>query len=287
MISYGLRAANSSSPRMRRAKTPFARCPCTKPAIFAGAVNHPHHINPMNHSSDKCHPSRSACPAAVGPPARPPARRPSAVMRPKFLAQSHTNLSQLSCISRTCARSCQPLHPPQKGLQPRPVLPPGATTRAAFASRPSAVMRHQNFFTQSLVNSRELSSQMSTSPRTCAHTCATPPSAAEGPPARPVPGPRRARSSPASRLPCCAQNFLPNLTHSLAISRVTLLHLSFLSTPSTALKVLLTSIPLETGTLRANQTTVSWPSRLPLPNTKYAIRRPTCSFPLARACTTV
>ena len=34
-----------------------------------------------------------------------------------------------------------------------------------------------------------------------------------------------ARPSPASHLPSCAQNFLPNLTQSLAISRLTLLHL--------------------------------------------------------------
>ena len=59
-----------------------------------------------------------------------------------------------------------------------------------------------------------------------------------------------------------------NLTHSLVISRVTLLHLPCLSTPSTAPKMLLTSIPFETGTLPANATTVSWPSRLPL----HAIR---------------
>ena len=99
---------------MRRAKTPFARCPCTKTAICAGAVNHPHHTNHicLNHSSyDKCQP-------ALG----------------------------------TCAHTCQPLHPPQKGLQP-------------------------------------------------------------------------GLCPPASRLPSCAQNFLPNLTQSLAISRVTLVHL--------------------------------------------------------------
>ena len=103
----------------------------------------------------------------------------------------------------------------------------------------------------------------------------TPPSAAKGPPARPVlarPTTRRARPSPASRLPSCAQNFLPNLTHSLVNSRVTLIHLACLSTPSNAAKMLLTSIPFETGTLPANATTVSWPSRLPLRNTKYEIR---------------
>ena len=187
----------------------------------------------------------------------------------------------MSTSPRTCAPACQPLHPPQKGLQLSPYSP-GATTRAAFDSHPSAVMRPKLFHSIS----RELSLVHLSYMRSC---LCNPSIRRQRPssPARTRPERPRRRPSPASRLPCCAQNFLPNLTHSLAISRVTLLHLSFLSTPSTALKVLLTSIPLETGTLRANQTTVSWPSRLPLPNTKYAIRRPTCSFPLARACTTV
>ena len=166
MILYDWRAANSSSPRMRRAKTPFARISCTKPAICAGAVNHPHHINSMNHSSDKC---------------------------------QRTLVHALTPVN--------PFHPPQKGLQPalcppcaRPVpalCPPGATTRAAFDNHPSAVMRQKLF----CPISRELSSIS----RTRAHTCATPPSAAKGPPTRPVlarPAPRRARPSPASRLPC-------------------------------------------------------------------------------------
>ena len=180
-------------------------------------------------------------------------------------------------------RSC--LSTPPSAAKGPPARPVPARRDHARGLRQPPVCRQapKTFFPQSLVNSRELSSIS----RTRAHACATPPSAAEGPPARPVPGPRRARPSPANRLPCCAQNFLPNLTHSLAISRVTLLHLACLSTPSTALKVLLTSIPFETGTLPANATTVSWPSRLPLRNTKYAIQRPTCSFPLARAWTTV
>ena len=96
-----------------------------------------------------------------------------------------------------------------------------------------------------------------------------------------------ARPSPASRLPSCAQNFLPNLTHSLINSRVTPVHLACLSTPPSTPKMLLTSIPFATATLPANHTTLSWPSRLPLPNPQYAIQRPTCSFPLARAWTTV
>ena len=189
----------------------------------------------------------------------------------------------MSTSPRTCAPACQPLHPPQKGLQLSPYSP-GATTRAAFDSHPSAVMRPKLFHSISRELSRTLVHLSYARSYLCNPSIRRRRASSA---ARTRPPPRRARPSPASRLPCCAQNFLPNLTHSLAISRVTLLHLSCLSTPSTALKVLLTSIPLETGTLRANQTTVSWPSRLPLPNPKYAIRRPTCSFPLARACTTV
>ena len=120
MILYDSRAANSSSPRIRRAKTPFARCPCTKTAICAVAVNHPHHINCMNHSSDKC----------------------------------------------------------QRALV-HALIPANPSIRRKRASSPTRTR-----------------------------------------PARP-----RARPSPAYRLPSCAQNFLPNLTQSLAISRLTLLNL--------------------------------------------------------------
>ena len=58
---------------------------------------------------------------------------------------------------------------------------------------------------------------MSTSPRTCAHTCQS-----LHPPQK---GLQPGLCPPASRLPSCVQNFLPNLTQSLAISRVSLVHL--------------------------------------------------------------
>ena len=101
-----------------RIRLPFARCPCTKPAICAGAVNHPHHTNCVNHSSDKC--QRALVHALI---------------------------------------PAQPLHPPH-----------AASTR---------------------------------------------------------PAPRRARPSPASRLPSCAQN---SYAQSLVNSRVTLVHLEVSST---------------------------------------------------------
>ena len=176
-----MRPANAPSPRMRWAKTPFARRPCTQTAIRAGALNHPHHTNPMNHSSDKYQP---------------------------------TLIHALTPVN--------PFHPPPKRPPAQPVPAPRDHARGpSTASRlPSCT---QNFLTQSLVNSRELSSIS----RKCAPAFATPPSAAKGPPARPVLARRdhtRGLHQP-PRLPSCAQNFLPNLTHSLVISRLTLLHL--------------------------------------------------------------
>ena len=48
-----------NSYRLPAARIPlrFAQCPCTQTAIRAGAVNHPHHINCANHSSNKCQPA--------------------------------------------------------------------------------------------------------------------------------------------------------------------------------------------------------------------------------------
>ena len=165
MILYDPRAANAPSPRMRRAKTPFARCPCTKPAICAGvgagAVNHPHHINCMNHSSNKCQPALIHALTPVNP-----------------------SIRRQRASSAPCTRP------------PRPRRRPSPATRL-----PSCA---ENFFAQSLANSRELSSIS----RTRANTCATPPSAAEEPPARPVPGPRRARPSPATASAVLRPKFL-------------------------------------------------------------------------------
>ncbi len=91
------------------------------------------------------------------PPLPPVARNhPSTVKRPKFFSQSLVNSHELSSISRTCAPACQTLHPPPKALQPNPHSP-AATTRASFASLPSAVMRPK-FLTQSHTISRNLSS---------------------------------------------------------------------------------------------------------------------------------
>ena len=274
---------------MRRAKTPFARCPCTKTAICAGAVNHPHHINCMNHSSNKCQPALVHALIPVNPSIR--RKRASSAARtfcrlaPKFLAQSHTISRKLSSNARTSLRYVDI----SKHWTKRRLLQVACwqESRLRFARCPctktaicAAAVNHPHHINH--VNHSSDKCQ-----RALVHALIpVNPSIRRkraSSPARTRPPRPRARPSPAARLPCCAQNFLPNLTHSLVISRVTLVHLPCLSTPPSAAKMLLTSIPFETGTLPANATTVSWPSRLPLRNTKYAIQRPTCSVPLAGA----
>ena len=102
---------------------------------------------------------RASSPACARPP-RPRARPSPAARLPScaksFFARSLANSRELSFISRTRAPACQPLHPPPKALQRGP-YPPAATTRAAFASHPSAVM-HPKFLAQSHTFSRNLSS---------------------------------------------------------------------------------------------------------------------------------
>ena len=223
--------------------------------------------------------------AAKGPPARPvPARRPSAVMHQNFLP----NLTQSLAISRvSLVHLYVPLTFQRIGQRVDFYRLPAGRIQLRFARFSctktaicAAAVNHPHHINHMNHSSNKCQPSLihALTPVNPFH----PPDAARTHPSRP-----RARPSPTSRLPGCAQNFSHNLTHSLVISRVTLLHLACPSTLSNALKMLLTSIPFETGTLRANETTVSWPSRLPFRNTKYAIQRPTCSFPLARAWTTV
>ena len=63
-----------NSYRLPAARIPlrFAQCPCTQTAIRAGAVNHPHHINCANHSSNKCQPALRIAIALLPPAQRPP-----------------------------------------------------------------------------------------------------------------------------------------------------------------------------------------------------------------------
>ncbi len=187
----------------------------------------------------------------------------------------------MSTSPRTCAPACQPLHPPQEGPQPG-LCPAASTKRAAFDNHPSAVMRPKLFC--------PISRKRSCNARTSLVRALLPVQPLHPPPKAlqrgPYsPGPRRdARGL--RQPPVChvAPKISCPISHILSQS---LVHLACLSTPSTAAKMPLTSIPFETGTLPANQTTESWPSRLPFRNTQYAIQRPTCSFPLARAWTTV
>ena len=83
-----------------RIRLPFARCPCTKPAICAGGVNHPHHTNCVNHSSDKCQRSLIHALIPVNPSIRrarpsPASRLPSCAQN--FFTQSLVN-SRLSLV---------------------------------------------------------------------------------------------------------------------------------------------------------------------------------------------
>ena len=86
---------------------------------------------------------------------------------------------------------------------------------------------------------------------------------------------RPARAAPRAAFPSLPSALLPPkfLTQSHTFSRhlsQSLVHLACPSTLSNALKMLLTSIPSETGTLRANETVESWPSRLPFRNTQFS-----------------
>ena len=157
MILYDSRAANSPSPRIRRAKTPFARCPCTKPAICAGAVNHPHHINCVNHSSNKC--QRALAHALIPvqplqPPQKGHQRGPCAAARlpscaESFFAQSLVN-SRTSLVHALIP--VNPFHPPH-AARTRPPRPRARPSPAAA----SAVMRPK-ILAQSHTFSRNLSS---------------------------------------------------------------------------------------------------------------------------------
>ena len=171
MILYDSRAANAPSPRIRRAKTPFARlCSLT--------------VRPQ---------STPAATAAAGPAAscpQPPVCRDA----PKISCPISRELSN-SRISRNSAHTCATPSTAAEGPPARPIRDHARGLRQTRL--PSCA---QNFFAQSLVNSR--------------------PSLVRGlcPPIRR----RRASSAaraPPPRQPCCAQNFLPNLTHSLVISR--------------------------------------------------------------------
>ena len=228
---------------MRRAKTPFARCPCTKPAICAAAVNHPHHINCMNHSSNKCQPAlvhalipvnpsirrkRASSPACARPP-RPVCRHCAAKTR-LVMQNFLPNLTQSLAISRvTLVHLYVPLTFQRIGQRGDSNRLPAARTRLRFARCPCtqtaicAVAVNHPHHTNCVNHSSDkcqpalVHALIPVNPSIRRKRASSPtPTRPPRPPAWP---------SPASRLPSCAQNFLPNLTQSLANSRLTLLHL--------------------------------------------------------------
>ena len=297
-----------NSYRLPAARIPlrFAQCPCTQTAIRAGAVNHPHHINHMNHSSDKCQPAL----VHALTPGNPSIRRqkghqpnphspaattraafaihPSAVMRPKFLTQSHTishNLTHRLAISRvSLVHLYVPFTLQRIGQRDNSYRLPAARIPLRFAQCPctqtairAGAVNHPHHINCANHSSNKcqpalvhallpvnpsIRRKKATSP-----TRTRPPR----PPARP---------SPSTRLPSCAQNFLPNLTQSLVISRRTLVHLSCLSTLQPPQKCFQDESRLKPGLCRKikqlNRGRLAFPSAIR--NTKYAIQK--SGFPI-------
>ena len=81
-----------NSYRLPAARIPlrFARFSCTKPAIYAGAaaVNHPHHTNCVNHSSNKCQPALVRALLPEHNPFNPCTRRDTLPPSAKFFSES-------------------------------------------------------------------------------------------------------------------------------------------------------------------------------------------------------
>ena len=235
MILYDSRPANSPSPRIRRAKTPFARCPCTKTAICAAAVNHPHHINSAQFRqmlqpalamrSYLCNPSirrKRASISARTRPARPRARPSPATRLPSCAQNFSPNLTQSLAISRvSLVHLYVPFTFQSIGQRDNPYRLPAARTRLRFAQCPctkTAICAGAG-----AVNHPHHINHMNHSSNKCQ------PSLIHAlTPVNPSIRRKKATSAApcaATRLPSCAQNFSPNLTQSLAISRVSLVHL--------------------------------------------------------------
>ena len=228
---------------MRRAKTPFARCPCTQTAICAAAVNHPHHINCMNHSSDKYQPALVHARIPVNPSirrkkatspacARPAPRhgRPSPTSHLPCCAQNFSpNLSQSLAISRvSLVHLYVPFTFQSIGQRDKPYRLPAARTRLRFAQCPctktaicagAGAVNHPHHI--NCMNHSSNKCQPSLIHALIPVNPSIPRKKASSPTRTRPPRPR-ARPSPTARLPSCAQKFLPNLTQSLAISRLTL-----------------------------------------------------------------
>ena len=129
-----------------RIRLRFARCPCTKTAICAAAVNHPHHINCVNHSSNKYQPALIHALTPVNPSIRR-TRRDTLPPSAKFFSESketHEFTRQFAPLRATLiltARTDRIQSRASYEFMPRldPLCasaPPAATTLAAFTQPP-------------------------------------------------------------------------------------------------------------------------------------------------------
>ena len=140
-----------NSYRLPAARIPlrFPRCPCTKTAICAGAaaVNHPHHTNCVNHSSNKCQPALVRALLPEHNPFNPHSRRvtlpPSAIYfseskeTHEFTRQFAPLRATLILTARTDRIQSRASHEFMQRLTPRcACVPPAATTPAAFTQPP-------------------------------------------------------------------------------------------------------------------------------------------------------
>ena len=284
-----MRVANAPSPRMRRAKTPIARCPCTQTAIRAGAVNHPHHINHANHSSNKCQPAlvhaltpgnpsirrkKATSPTRTRPP-RPPARPSPSTRLPSCAQNFLPNLTQSLAISRlTLLHLYVPFTFQRIGQRDNSYRLPAARIPLRFAQCPC---------TQTAIRAGAVNHPHHIN---CANHSSNKCQPALVHALTPVnPFNRRKKASSAARaplpcLPCFAQNFLPNLTQSLVISRRTLVHLSCQSTLQPPQKCFQAQSRLKPGLCRTikqlNHGRLAFPSAIH--NTKYASQK--SGFPI-------
>ena len=219
-----------------RTRLRFAQCPCTKTAICAGAgaVNHPHHINCMNHSSNKCQPSlihalipvnpsiprkKASSPTRTRPPR--PRARPSPTARLPSCAQKFLpNLTQSLAISHlTLLHLHVPLTFQSIGQRVDSCRLPAARIPLRFAQCPCT----KTAICAAAVNHPHHINHVNHSSDKCQpiliHALI---------PVNPSIRRKKATSAaraPAVHLPSCPQNFSHNLTQSLTNSRLTLLHL--------------------------------------------------------------
>ena len=138
-----------NSYRLPAAKIPlrFAQCPCTQTAICTAAVNHPHHSNHVNHSSDKCQPALVRTLLPEHNPSIPRTRRDTLPPSANFFSESKKThqftrqfaplRANLILTSRTDRIQSRASHEPVPRFDPLCAsAPPAATTPAPFTQPP-------------------------------------------------------------------------------------------------------------------------------------------------------